>query len=247
MLGPTHRFGGIAFGALTPVIIENVMDKPIHSPIMFAIAAMAGGAIGSLIPDIDSPSSTLGRRMKTLSKFIAENMGHRGATHSIIALIIFGVVTTILGIKLEDILYGNMNGRNHIIFAICVGLILMFSTLFLIQSIPSKKNRRFTKKHYTLVVLITFIVTMYISYEFSSELLSYVRVYLLGVFVGYASHILLDMFTRSGVPFFKPLTDYRIKFTNFKTGSAIEEVTKVICTVVVVLCLLVLANFIKIG
>jgi membrane-bound metal-dependent hydrolase YbcI (DUF457 family) len=242
LLGPTHRFGGIAFGALTPVFIEKVLHIPIQDPIAFAVAAMAGGAIGSLIPDIDSPTSTLGRRVKPISKCIAETMGHRGGTHSLIALIIFGVLTTLLGIKLEDVLYGNMNGRNHIIFAIVVGIILMTSVLFVIQSIPSKRNKRFTKKNWTLVVMVVFIITMFIAYENSDSLYNYIRVYLLGALVGYASHIFLDMFTRGGVPFFKPFIDFRIKFTRFKTGSGIEDVTRVVCTVVVVLSLLMLGN-----
>lgn len=242
MLGTTHRFGGIAFGAATPVVIEKVLHIPIHNPLAFAVAAMAGGAIGSLIPDIDSPTSTLGKKIKPVSKAIAETMGHRGGTHSFIAVIIFGVLTTLLGIKLEDVLYGNMNGQNHIIFAIVVGFILMSSVLFVIQSIPSKRNRRFTKKNWTFVVMTVFIITMFIAYENSDSLYNYIRVYLLGVLVGYISHIFLDMFTRGGVPFFKPFTDFRIRFTNFKTGSGIEEVTRVICTIAVVLSILTLAN-----
>ncbi|MGL5066269.1 MAG: metal-dependent hydrolase [Sarcina sp.] len=242
MLGTTHRFGGIAFGALTPVIIEKVLHIPIHSPIAFAGAAMAGGAIGSLIPDIDSPSSTLGRRIKPISKFIAETMGHRGGTHSLIAVIIFGVLTTLLGIKLEDVLYGNINGRNHILFAIVVGFILMSSVLFVIQSIPSKRNRRFTKKYWTLVVMTVFVITMFIAYENSNSLYNYIRVYLLGILMGYISHIFLDMFTRGGVPFFRPFTNFRIRFTKFKTGSGIEDVTRVICTAMVLLSVLTLGN-----
>lgn len=247
MLGPTHRFGGIAFGALTPVVIENFMDKPIHDPLLFMVATIAGGAIGSLIPDIDSPSSTLGRRVKPISKLVADKMGHRGATHSLLALIIFALITTFIGVKLENILGNNMTGRNHIIFAIVVGIILMFSVLFVIESIPSKRKKRFTKKHFTLVVLGVFIVTMYFSYEFSTYLLDYVRVYLLGVVVGYASHIVLDMFTRSGVPILKPMSEYRISFTRLKTGSIIEEITKVLCTVITVISILILTNIIKIS
>lgn len=242
MLGTTHRFGGMAFGAMTPVFIEKVLDIPVHNSLEFAVIAMAGGAIGSLIPDIDSPSSILGKKIKPISKAIAETMGHRGGTHSLIAVIIFGILTTLLGTKLEDVLYGNMNGRNHIIFAIVAGLILMSSVLFVIQSIPSKKNRRFTKKHSTFVVMSVFIITMFIAYQNSESLYHYIRVYLLGVLVGYISHIFLDMFTRGGVPFFKPFTDFRIRFTKFKTGSVIEDITKFICIVIMVLSLLILAN-----
>ncbi|MGL4741927.1 MAG: metal-dependent hydrolase [Sarcina sp.] len=242
MLGPTHRFGGIAFGALTPVVAEKVFSIQIHDPIIFAAVTMAGGAIGSLIPDIDSPSSTLGQRVKPISKFIAEKFGHRGGTHSFIALAIFAVFTTLIGNKLSSMLYEDVDNRNHFIFAIIAGLIIMFSTIFLLNSIPIKK-KKFSKNPSTLLVLIIFIVAMIFSYVYSNSLVSYIRVYLLGVLIGYASHILLDMFTRAGVPFFIPFMRFRISFTRFRTGSMIEGITKAMCTVAIVASVIILGNF----
>lgn len=242
VLGPTHRFGGIAFGALTPVIAEKLFSIPIHNPFLFAAVTMAGGAIGSLIPDIDSPSSTLGHRVKPISRFIAEKFGHRGGTHSFIALAIFGVFTTFLGIKLSRILSGNLDSTNHLIFSVIVALITMSSVLFVIKSIPIK-SKKISKKPSTLAVLIIFIIAMFVAYIDSHSLLPYIRVYLLGVLVGYASHILLDMFTRAGVPFFIPFFKFRISFTGFKTGSIIESITKVMCTFIIVISVFVLGNF----
>lgn len=42
---------------------------------------------GSLLPDIDHPKSWVGRRTRPLSTAIAASLGHRGITHSAIAVI----------------------------------------------------------------------------------------------------------------------------------------------------------------
>jgi len=47
-------------------------------------------AFAALLPDIDHPTSTLGRRIYPISKLISSIFGHRGLTHSLIAL--FGVI-----------------------------------------------------------------------------------------------------------------------------------------------------------
>ena len=47
--------------------------------------AMAIG--GSLLPDIDHPQSWVGRRLRLISRPLAATMGHRGFTHSILAVI----------------------------------------------------------------------------------------------------------------------------------------------------------------
>lgn len=44
-------------------------------------------AIGGLLPDLDHPESVLGRRLKLLSLPLSALCGHRGTTHSLIAVI----------------------------------------------------------------------------------------------------------------------------------------------------------------
>lgn len=48
---------------------------------------LAGGLLGCLLPDIDHPQSWLGRRLPFLSLPIAALFGHRGITHSLIAVV----------------------------------------------------------------------------------------------------------------------------------------------------------------
>ncbi|WP_340616343.1 metal-dependent hydrolase [Xenorhabdus entomophaga] len=48
---------------------------------------LPGALLASLLPDIDHPSSTLGRLFRFISIPIARLCGHRGFTHSLVALI----------------------------------------------------------------------------------------------------------------------------------------------------------------
>ncbi len=47
---------------------------------------IAGGLLTCLLPDIDHPHSFLGQRLKWLSLPIARMFGHRGFTHSLLAI-----------------------------------------------------------------------------------------------------------------------------------------------------------------
>ena len=48
--------------------------------------ALALATAGSLLPDIDHPQSWVGRRIRVISRPLAAVIGHRGFTHSILAV-----------------------------------------------------------------------------------------------------------------------------------------------------------------
>ncbi|WP_026695431.1 metal-dependent hydrolase [Peribacillus kribbensis] len=78
MEGKTHIVGGIAAGALylsTGGTIEN--------DTMFFASCIAG----SLIPDICSPTSTIGRMIPLLDNLVSKAFGHRTITHSLLFLV----------------------------------------------------------------------------------------------------------------------------------------------------------------
>ncbi len=56
-----------------------------HNPYDPATLLIAG--FSSLLPDIDHPRSWLGRRLGIISRAIAKLVGHRGVTHSFIAVL----------------------------------------------------------------------------------------------------------------------------------------------------------------
>lgn len=57
------------------------------APLWSALLMMVGGMLGALLPDIDHPHSWLGRRILLVSRPIALVFGHRGITHSLLALL----------------------------------------------------------------------------------------------------------------------------------------------------------------
>lgn len=58
------------------------LSLPALHPLELAMAI-----IGALLPDIDHPSSWIGRRLRLISLPLAATFGHRGITHSLLAVI----------------------------------------------------------------------------------------------------------------------------------------------------------------
>lgn len=83
----THRIGGVCAG----VIFSAVTITPINpsEKIVYSAALILGSVVGSLIPDLDHPKSVIGKKVKPVSKGISKAFGHRGMTHSPIALILY--------------------------------------------------------------------------------------------------------------------------------------------------------------
>jgi inner membrane protein len=87
MKGRTH----LAFGILIGLIIKEFF--PQESPIIFITII----GISALIPDIDDPHSTLGKKVKPLSWFFTTFLGHRGIFHSALMLIFLPMLIWFLG------------------------------------------------------------------------------------------------------------------------------------------------------
>lgn len=89
MLAPTHG----VFGLFVTLIILAVfgVQSGLH------ISVLLAGVLGSLMPDIDLPRSTLGRLFPFISHPLERHFGHRTITHSflgwIIATVIFMIIT----------------------------------------------------------------------------------------------------------------------------------------------------------
>lgn len=79
MLAFTHAATG-AFVASAGALIAQ--PSPFGTKLL-----LLGGLLGSLLPDIDHPKSWLGRRIPFISIPLSALVGHRGVTHSLIALV----------------------------------------------------------------------------------------------------------------------------------------------------------------
>ena len=85
MTAPTH----IAFGLLTVTSSFSLFSVSIHRN----LPAVACAIIGSLLPDVDSPNSYIGRMMPFASIPIERRWGHRTITHSLLCMLALSVVT----------------------------------------------------------------------------------------------------------------------------------------------------------
>jgi inner membrane protein len=73
----------LASSALCYLAASALSESPI------SIQGLAVTVIGSLLPDIDTPTSSVGRPLFPLARWINEKIGHRTLTHSFVGLGIF--------------------------------------------------------------------------------------------------------------------------------------------------------------
>lgn len=78
MMAGSHVIAGAALWAVTAKLTGGIaVDVP----------ALAAAALGALLPDIDHPKSWAGRKLKIISVPLAYVVGHRGVTHSLVAVL----------------------------------------------------------------------------------------------------------------------------------------------------------------
>lgn len=76
MAGSHLVVGAVAWAWVAPRLGLPVLDP----------ASLALVAVGSVLPDMDHPGSWLGRRLWPVSHALARMLGHRGFTHSLVAV-----------------------------------------------------------------------------------------------------------------------------------------------------------------
>lgn len=71
----------IALGAAAWLVAAPSLGLQATSPVSLSLAVL-----GSLLPDIDHPKSWVGKKTRPLSNVISTVLGHRGVTHSLVAV-----------------------------------------------------------------------------------------------------------------------------------------------------------------
>jgi inner membrane protein len=72
----------VALGAAAWMAAAPHFGQPPLEP-----AALALAALGGLLPDMDHPKSWVGKRLRPFSDMVAGVFGHRGITHSLLAVV----------------------------------------------------------------------------------------------------------------------------------------------------------------
>lgn len=106
MRGKTHIVGGVALGylAFNYISILNVNISESNNLIL----ATGGLVLGSLLPDIDHPRSTISLKIKPVGFILSKLFKHREYTHSIVGSLsmtfLIGIIINLLGVS-NDINY----------------------------------------------------------------------------------------------------------------------------------------------
>ena len=155
MISVTH----ISFGVLlTEFILTSLGIEP-------NTTTLALSGIGSLLPDIDTPKSALGR-IFPFSKIIEHKYGHRQITHSwifiVIALILFSPFILFLGfLKYAGIIIGIIS---HIMIDMAnpsgVPLFYPSPSRFVFPENKSSRIEVNSKKEYILLAILLFLVAV---------------------------------------------------------------------------------------
>ena len=147
-----HKVAGVCAGTITATLLYH-NDIQSGNGLIAIVPIIAGGYLGALLPDIDHPGSKIGRALYPVAWVVNKLFGHRGATHSLLAL-------------------------------------FLTSVLFIL---PSLKLTGFAGFMYTQFAI--------------------------GVAVGFLSHLILDMSTKSGVPLLHPFTRKSFRIAKLTTGK----------------------------
>ncbi len=84
MMGLNHAI----IGTLAYLSVDQMTNSGLTAP---SLNYLAAAVLGSLTPDLDSPKSSLGRRVWPLSWCLKFFAGHRGFTHSLLACLLVGM------------------------------------------------------------------------------------------------------------------------------------------------------------
>ena len=108
MLGRTHFMGG----ALAGLTLAKSMGLPLGE--VWAVTGIAG--FSALLPDVDTPKSTAGNVLFPLAFVLNRFLGHRGATHSLLAVLVLALAGAFIpGVKTIYLLAFVVGYLSHIL------------------------------------------------------------------------------------------------------------------------------------
>lgn len=200
MLGKTHvAFGGLV-GLTAGIALSNA-----YTPIIGIAGMTAGACFGALVPDIDADESIINKKMGLVGDFIAKHIKHRTITHTAYALVLFGLIVSLL-----DKLMGGL----PIVTAVILASSISWLSCVTIGDLLNKFiiNKKIVRAHMAIGVILA--VVFLLNSEYSVLVF---RQYAIGLVIGYASHLFADCCTVSGCPLFSPKRG--VRFMKLRTGK----------------------------
>lgn len=215
MTGKQHQIVGIGFGVASAIIMTG-------AGIDYGFTSAITSAIGCWLPDMDHNSSKLGRKRKALTTATKKTINV--VSIAIIILAIVGLAARYF----TDYIVPFSNSQ----LIIAIALVLALRKLFFI--LGNNKGIQWMAKHRGLMHTLIVPAIMYV---FTGSLDGLLYSLMMGLTVGYCSHLFADTFTVAGCPLLFPLTTMCIHFTNWestKDKKKIDKCSKVLAVLAVV-------------
>lgn len=197
MTGVQHKVVGVGFGLASSYIIVHGFGEQ-----MGAICA-ATSAIGCMLPDIDHDMTKIGRKRKVLT-----NLGHGAAN-----IVLYGGIAVVGILILLMALGMNKYGMNMTTLAIVGGGLV--ATIILRKVIGNSKTFKWATKHRGLMH--TNVIPALLGLALTVSDAPIYRYSVLGLLIGYVSHLFADMMTVEGCPVLFPITKINIRILRLKT------------------------------
>lgn len=202
MTGVQHKVVGVGFG----IAGAYIATAGNHDPYGVLIAATS--IVGCMLPDIDHDKTKIGRKRKVLTSM----------TTAMANVVVFGGI--ILGLAAAFLVV-----KGFADFGLSPGVLLGVSAALCVVAILKKiignsKTFKWATKHRGLMHTLVVPAIMFFALKVSDFPLYHYGI--LGLLVGYLSHLFADMLTVEGCPILFPLTKRNIRFpTKFKTKSEV--------------------------
>jgi len=206
MLAVNH----IALATATVLGASLWLEQPFWLPLILFVV------VGSLLPDIDHSGSQLGKLVPWTSLLLK----HRGATHSLVAVILLAILPGVSSL---------INSQWLVVSLFFLGLLGIWLVLVVMQTFL-RQTRKLTFNFFSqaqlrliqlvvLVGLIGWLVSIYFFVLQSDN----VRLALWFVWLGYGLHLVGDFLTKEGVPLLWPLKQ-KFGLGLLVTGGFLEKV-----------------------
>lgn len=206
MTGKTHKIIGIITGGAAAYYGIKMTGDAVYMLYIISVPA------GAMIADIDHDNSKLGSSRKKIM--------------TAVSALLYSLAAAAVSFFLFD---GYAKGR----FIPAVFTVSLVALPFLILILSSKlsfvkNNLQFAVKHRGIMHTLIMPAFLIFSVHYIDELIF--RIFIIGLFIGYITHIAADMLTVRGCPVFFPITKKNIRFMKIKTGTFGEYIAAaVIC------------------
>lgn len=235
MRGKTH----CTIGILSTIQACILFKVPI------SIFNLVLAAIFSILPDLDESNSTISNVIlkQDASKFILKiviyiinfaifSISLKLNNNFLLSSIVTFISIMILESKLNHILLRKiLLSLTLVLLSLCLFFIkvkIYFVIFFLIlASFPWLKHRSFSHSIFASIIIYFLLKQIEIIYNISN--LSFFGT------IGYTSHLLLgDLFTKSGIPLFYPISNKKYSLGYFRVGSFFSNALEIIIVVLLI-------------